>query len=114
MTRTISINADTFPLRQAFAIARGTKVRAEPISVEIYENGVRGHGEALPYPRYGETVETVTATIDQLRGVLSDGLSRDDLQTALQPGAARCARCPFAPVGQQTQALGRRRPRRRS
>ncbi|CAI8429212.1 MAG: hypothetical protein CBD03_04970 [Rhizobiales bacterium TMED143] len=91
MTRTISINADTFPLRQAFAIARGTKVRAEPISVEIYENGVRGHGEALPYPRYGETVETVTATIDQLRGVLADGLSRDDLQTALQPGAARCA-----------------------
>ena len=46
-------------MRRKFAIARGTKVRAEPVSVEISDGGVRGHGEALPYPRYGETVETV-------------------------------------------------------
>ncbi|MEC7266919.1 MAG: hypothetical protein VXV74_05815, partial [Pseudomonadota bacterium] len=51
LTRSISITAETFPLRRKFAIARGTKVRAEPVSVEIIENGVRGHGEALPYPR---------------------------------------------------------------
>ena len=66
-------------------------MRAEPVSVEIIENGVRGHGEALPYPRYGETVETVTATIEQLRGAVCAGMSRADLQTALPPGAARCA-----------------------
>ena len=91
LTRSISITAETFPLRRKFAIARGTKVRAEPVSVEIIENGVRGHGEALPYPRYGETVETVTATIEQLRGAVCAGMSRADLQTALPPGAARCA-----------------------
>ena len=91
MTRSISITAETFPLRRKFAIARGTKVRAEPVSVEITEGGVRGHGEALPYPRYGETVETVTASIEQLRGALCDGMSRADLQTALPPGAARSA-----------------------
>ena len=44
MTRSISITAETFPLRRKFAIARGSKVRAEPVSVEIIENGVRGHG----------------------------------------------------------------------
>ncbi len=91
MTRSISITAETFPLRRKFAIARGTKVRAEPVSVEISDGGVRGHGEALPYPRYGETVETVTATIEQLRGAICAGMSRADLQTALPPGAARCA-----------------------
>ena len=91
MTRSISITAETFPLRRKFAIARGTKLRAEPVSVEIIEDGVRGHGEALPYPRYGETVETVTATIEQMRGAVCAGMTRDDLQTALPPGAARCA-----------------------
>ncbi len=91
MTRSISITAETFPLRRKFAIARGTKVRAEPVSVEISDGGVCGHGEALPYPRYGETVETVTATIEQLRGAICAGMSRADLQTALPPGAARCA-----------------------
>ena len=91
MTRSISITAETFPLRRKFAIARGTKVRAEPVSVEISDGGVRGHGEALPYPRYGETVESVTATIEQLRGAICAGMSRADLQNALPPGAARCA-----------------------
>tara|TARA_B100001057_G_scaffold386631_1_gene393608 strand:+ start:450 stop:1364 length:915 start_codon:yes stop_codon:yes gene_type:complete len=66
-------------------------MHAEPVSVEISEFGVSGHGEALPYPRYGETVETVTATIEQLRGTICAGMSRADLQTALPPGAARCA-----------------------
>ena len=93
LTRSISITAETFPLRRKFAIARGTKVRAEPVSVEIIENGVRGHGEALPYPRYGETVETVTATIEQLRGAVCAGMSRADLQTALPPGRRDALDC---------------------
>ena len=61
LTRSISITAETYPLRRKFAIARGTKVRAEPVSVEICDAGVSGYGEALPYPRYGETVEGVIA-----------------------------------------------------
>lgn len=91
LTRSISITAETYPLRRKFAIARGTKVRAEPVSVEICDAGVSGYGEALPYPRYGETVETVTASIEQLRGAVCAGLTRANLQTALPPGAARCA-----------------------
>ena len=75
MTRSISSLPRLFPATQ-IRYCRGTKLRAEPVSVEIIENGVRGHGEALPYPRYGETVETVTATIEQMRGAVCAGMTR--------------------------------------
>ena len=45
----------------------------------------------MPYLRYGETVEGVVAAIEAVRGRLEAGLSRDDLQTLMPHGAARCA-----------------------
>lgn len=89
--RTISIKAETWPLRQRFAIARGSKIAAEVISLEISENGVTGRGEAAPYIRYGETVETVTAAIETLLPALEAGMERTALSDALLPGAARNA-----------------------
>jgi L-alanine-DL-glutamate epimerase-like enolase superfamily enzyme len=54
---------------------------------------ITGRGEAVPYARYGETIETVTAAIDQITPLLArdEGISRAALQDVLLPGAARNA-----------------------
>jgi L-alanine-DL-glutamate epimerase-like enolase superfamily enzyme len=84
----IEARAERWPIRGAFTIARGSKTEAEVVVVEVEEDGVRGLGECLPYPRYGESVEGVVAQISQ---VAPEGLTRARLQTLLPPGAARNA-----------------------
>jgi L-alanine-DL-glutamate epimerase-like enolase superfamily enzyme len=91
MSRAISIKVESWPLRQRFAIARGSKISAETICVEIADKGCVGRGEAVPYARYGETPETVTAAIEALIPALEKGMDRAALADALLPGAARNA-----------------------
>jgi L-alanine-DL-glutamate epimerase-like enolase superfamily enzyme len=50
-----------------------------------------GRGECVPYPRYGETPETTLAAILAMSDAITRGLSRQDLQTVMQAGAARNA-----------------------
>ena len=78
---------ESFPLAQAFTISRGTKTHAQVIRVTISEGKFKGHGECVPYARYGETVETV---LKQIKTVSAD-LTIDNLQTELPAGAARNA-----------------------
>ena len=87
----ISIKADAWPLRQHFTIARGAKRMAETICVEIMRGNEVGRGEAVPYARYSESTETVTAAIESLIPALENGMTRAQLSQALLPGAARCA-----------------------
>ena len=83
----LSVTADTFPLAQVFTIARGSRSEAQVLTVRAFGKGVMGQGECVPYARYGETLESVTAQIEGL----PDGISRQDLQDALPAGAARNA-----------------------
>ncbi|NDV28183.1 N-acetyl-D-Glu racemase DgcA [Desulfovibrio sp. JC010] len=83
----ISVVKDVFPLAQVFTIARGSRTEAVVLRVEIEEDGFIGRGECVPYARYNETVESVTAQIESLK----TPLSREDLQSALPAGAARNA-----------------------
>jgi L-Ala-D/L-Glu epimerase len=83
----IGARAETFPLRRAFTISRGSKTTAQVVTVTIDRDGLRGSGECVPYARYGETVDSVLA---QIAGLPSD-ISLADLQTRLPPGAARNA-----------------------
>ncbi len=91
MTREITIKAETWPLKHRFSIARGSKLSADVICVDISENNHTGRGEAVPYARYGENTETVTAAIETLLPALQDGMNRAELADALLPGAARNA-----------------------
>jgi len=50
-----------------------------------------GRGECRPYARYGETPESVIATIETIRQDLQEGLERIELGNYLAPGAARNA-----------------------
>ena len=87
--RTLKIFAETLPLKESFTIARGSKQAADVVVVEIHCDDVVGQAEAVPYARYGETTETVTAAIEQIKPAVEAGMSRDALQLALLPGAAR-------------------------
>ncbi len=83
----ITVVPETFPLATAFTISRGSRTEARVLTVTVTRDGATGRGECVPYARYGETLESVTAQIEGL----PDGLSRDALQSALPPGAARNA-----------------------
>ena len=87
----LNIRVENLPLVEKFTLARGTKTSADVVIVELNQNGKTGRGEAVPYARYGETMETVTGAIEQLQPVLASGLSRAALCDALLPGAARNA-----------------------
>jgi len=83
----ISVTPDIFRLAEAFTISRGSRTEAKVLTVTITREGVTGRGECVPYGRYGETLESVTAEIEGLPA----GISRAELQGALPAGAARNA-----------------------
>ncbi|WP_300381455.1 N-acetyl-D-Glu racemase DgcA [Henriciella sp.] len=91
MLRTTRSRIEKFALHTPFRIARGTKTAAEVVSVTIVQNGIEGRGEAVPYARYGETLQSVSDQIAGLAPELDRGMGRDGLLAALPAGAARNA-----------------------
>ncbi len=83
----ITVTPETFPLRSAFTISRGSKTEARVVTCAVSRGGHTGRGEGVPYPRYGETVEDALAALR----ALPEGITRAALQEALPPGAARNA-----------------------
>jgi L-alanine-DL-glutamate epimerase-like enolase superfamily enzyme len=83
----ISVTPDTFKLAQVFTISRGSRTEAKVLTVRVTDGGVTGWGECVPYARYGETLESVTA---QIEGLPAD-ITRPGLYDLLEPGAARNA-----------------------
>ena len=83
----ITVTPETFRLAQVFTISRGSRTEARVLTVQITRAGKTGRGECVPYARYGETLESVTAQI----GSVPSDIERAGLQEALPPGAARNA-----------------------
>jgi L-alanine-DL-glutamate epimerase-like enolase superfamily enzyme len=82
---------ERFAIAGTFTISRGTRREAVVVHVILTRDGVTGHGECVPYARYGETPEGVLGTILSLAPAIAAGLDRRALQSALPPGAARNA-----------------------
>jgi len=55
---------ERWPIAGTFAIARGAKTHADVVVVELAEGELVGRGECVPYARYGETIESVIASIE--------------------------------------------------
>ncbi len=91
MGRNLEATIETFPIAGTFTISRGSKTEAEVIVCTITDGEHSGHGECVPYKRYGESLEGVLADIQAIARKIEDGLSREDLQRAMKPGAARNA-----------------------
>lgn len=91
MRRYIQATAETFPVAGSFTISRGSRTEVHVVRCTIEQDGVRGTGECVPYQRYGETIEGVLADIMSVEQAIAAGLTRQDLQQAMKPGAARNA-----------------------
>ena len=98
----ILVQAETFQLAQVFTISRGSRTQAEVLTVRIEKGGFMGWGECVPYARYGETLQSVTAQIEALGAVGRGGLAE-----ALPAGAARNA-VDCALWGLEAKTAGRR------
>jgi L-alanine-DL-glutamate epimerase-like enolase superfamily enzyme len=83
----ITVTADVFKLAQVFTISRGSRTEARVLTVTVEKSGFVGRGECVPYARYNETLESVTAEIEGLPAAFT----RAELQELLPAGAARNA-----------------------
>jgi L-alanine-DL-glutamate epimerase-like enolase superfamily enzyme len=89
--RELSVARETWPIRGAFTISRGSRTEAHVLVATITDGDAVGRGECVPYPRYGESVDSVAAQIEQMRARLGEGLDREGLRRAMPAGAARNA-----------------------
>jgi len=81
----IEVTRDVFRLAQVFRISRGARSEAQVLTVAVDDGRNQGRGECVPYARYGETLDSVTA---QIAGFSGDWAALAD---ALPAGAARNA-----------------------
>ena len=88
---TLTTRAEHWPISGSFTISRGAKTEAVVVVAELSDGTHRGRGECVPYARYGESVESVIATIETMRPQIARGLDRAALQQAMAAGAARNA-----------------------
>lgn len=84
---TISVAQDVFQLAEVFTISRGSRTEAKVLTVKVERGGITGWGECVPYARYDETMDSVTA---QIAGLPED-VTREGLYDLLTAGAARNA-----------------------
>lgn len=83
----IDVTRDVFRLAQVFTISRGSRTEAQVLTVRITDGDYTGWGECVPYARYDETLDSVTAEVEALPEVLT----RAALYDLLPAGAARNA-----------------------
>jgi L-Ala-D/L-Glu epimerase len=89
--RELTVGVERWPIRGGFTISRGSKQEAIVVVAAIRDGGFAGHGECVPYARYGESVEGVVQAIEACAPAIAEGLDRIGLQALLPPGAARNA-----------------------
>ncbi|WP_293898436.1 N-acetyl-D-Glu racemase DgcA [Phenylobacterium sp.] len=91
MSLALDIRAERLPLRAPFRISRGVKTHAEVVVAALSDGLVLGRGECVPYPRYGETVASVTAELVAAGARLAAGEPAPEVLAAMAAGAARNA-----------------------
>lgn len=87
--RQVEIDTLCLPLARPFAISRGTRNATKVVRVSIEENGFVGWGECTPTAHYQQSCESVVEQLESVSPLISEGLSREDLQQVLSHGSAR-------------------------
>ena len=89
---TLTLAVERWPIAGSFAISRGAKTEAVVVVAELADGKARGRGECVPYARYGESVESVTAAIEaHAAAARRRPRPRRPATGACRPGAARNA-----------------------
>src|SRR6266404_142124 len=79
-----------WPLDKPFRIARGTRTEARVVVVTVNDGQHIGRAEAVPSKRYGETVASVVAQLEQIFSN-EQKIDRQRVQQLMPAGAARNA-----------------------
>jgi L-Ala-D/L-Glu epimerase len=87
----LTVTRRAWPLARPFMTAHGVMTTVDVVVAEISDVESRGRGECVPLPRHGESIDSVVAALDAMKGAVFSGLTRDTLQHAMPPGAARNA-----------------------
>ena len=87
----LTVTRRAWPLARPLMTSHGITTTADVVVAEISDVESRGRGEGVPLRRYGESIDSVVAALDAMKGAVFSGLDRDTLQHALPPGAARNA-----------------------
>lgn len=87
----LSVATEIWPIDGGFTISRGSRTEQPVVVARLDRDGVTGRGECVPYPRYGESIENVTAAIEAARPAIEAGITRQGLLGAMKAGAARNA-----------------------
>jgi L-alanine-DL-glutamate epimerase-like enolase superfamily enzyme len=87
----LTVTEEVWPLDKPFRIARGTRTEARVIVVTISDGQHTGRAEAVPCKRYGETVASTIARLEQIDIKRAAGRDRQQIQKLLPAGAARNA-----------------------
>ena len=91
MSHELSIQTRVWPLREPFVIARSSQTTCEVIVVHLAVEGHVGRGEAVGVDYHGETIDSMRAQIEAVRGTIESGVDRGQLLELLPPGGARNA-----------------------
>ena len=89
--RQITIEKQSWALEHVFRISRGARTATEVIQLSIKDGKNIGWAEAVPYARYGETLDSVVEQIASISERLENGLDNEGLNGLLPAGAARNA-----------------------
>ena len=84
MPRTVRAQHQRFALRGPFRISRGVRTAADVVEVSVEEAGVSGRGESVPYARYGESIDSTLAAIEDVRAAVEAGAGREELLDFLE------------------------------
>ena len=87
----LAVKSESWPIRGSFTISRGSKTQVDVVLVELTDGQYRGHGECVPYARYGESCASVIETIHSFQPAIEQGLELAELQFLMPAGAARNA-----------------------
>ena len=90
----VSARIATLELAETFVIARESSDEVDVVQVELTHSGVRGHGEAAPIERYGESPASALAYVEEHAGLLGgDPFAIEEVMARLPPTefAARAA-----------------------
>jgi L-alanine-DL-glutamate epimerase-like enolase superfamily enzyme len=87
----VIVRPKSWELSKPFKISRGTQYDAEVIWCEISDGDHKGRGEAAGVIYDTESIESITAEVNNVAGQIRDGITREELQQILPAGGARNA-----------------------
>lgn len=92
VTLTLSMERKSWAMREPMEISRGVLTETNTLVITLTDRqGLRGRGEGCGVDYAGETLQSMSDQVDQVRSAVERGASRADLLGLLPPGGARCA-----------------------